>query len=344
MANKENNNKVLILQSTIVILLVIIAVLAFFMGKNMGNNPTPQNGNTNTNTSVAQDLNVTIIDDKRCLDCQTSAIVDQLKQVPNLASANFETKDFSDKGVEELVKNNGIQALPSVIFSHNNVDAGLTPYLTQLNDGTYSLNVGSTFDPFAQRSENGFLVADKELLEQIKSTSYVKGSIDATITWIEYSDLECPYCAKLHENGTPKDLTEKYGDKLNVIFNHFPLDFHANAMPAAQILECTGEQLGSEAFYAMIEKSFKENNSDADFLVKEAVNLGADKSSLESCLDSDKYKEKIQLQQTTGANNFGITGTPGNVLINNETGEYQVISGAYPTSEFEKAIDKLLGE
>ena len=38
---------------------------------------------------------------------------------------------------------------------------------------------------------------------------------------------------------------------------------------------------------------------------------------------------------------FGVTGTPGNVLINNETGEYEVLSGAYPTASFEQIIDRL---
>jgi protein-disulfide isomerase len=51
------------------------------------------------------------------------------------------------------------------------------------------------------------------------------------VTWLEYSDLECPYCAKLHNAGTPEDLAEKYGNKLNQVFNHFPLQFHNNALP-----------------------------------------------------------------------------------------------------------------
>lgn len=41
---------------------------------------------------------------------------------------------------------------------------------------------------------------------------------------------------------------------------------------------------------------------------------------------------------------FGITGTPGNAVINNLTGEYEVVSGAYPASTFEGIIDKMLAE
>jgi protein-disulfide isomerase len=42
-----------------------------------------------------------------------------------------------------------------------------------------------------------------------------------------------------------------------------------------------------------------------------------------------------------GTEQFGVTGTPGNVLINNKTGEYQILPGAYPVDEFKKAIDSL---
>jgi len=68
-----------------------------------------------------------------------------------------------------------------------------------------------------------------EKIQEVKAESYINGNKDAKITWLEYSDLECPYCAKLHNSGTPEELIEKYGDDLNIIFNHFPLSFHKNA-------------------------------------------------------------------------------------------------------------------
>jgi len=72
------------------------------------------------------------------------------------------------------------------------------------------------------------------------------------------------------------------------------------------------------------------------------VKLGADKASLEKCVENKTFSAKINKQQQTGTNQFGVTGTPGNVLINNATGEYEVISGAYPTASFVEIIDRLL--
>src|SRR3990167_4501114 len=182
----------------------------------------------------------------------------------------------------------------------------------------------------------------KEQLESIKKDVYVKGNADAKITWLEYSDLECPYCAKLHAtDGTPKTVSEKYGDELNIVFNHFPLYFHNNAQTAAEILECLAVQKGSDAFYSLINTSYESKDSTKDFLVKEAVKLGADQTKLNKCLEDKTFTKKVTDQMQAGTDMFGVTGTPGNVLINNETLEYEVISGAFPASAFIELIDKL---
>ncbi|MDR0771938.1 MAG: thioredoxin domain-containing protein [Candidatus Peribacteria bacterium] len=60
--------------------------------------------------------------------------------------------------------------------------------------------------------------------------------------WFEFSDLQCPYCAKLYSDGTPAAIRAKYGDDISVIFNHFPLSFHPNAIPAAEVAECLATQ------------------------------------------------------------------------------------------------------
>lgn len=350
MTQVKNNN---IQMGIIIALLVVIAVMGFFLGKN--------SAGTNTNTSVIsgnyEDLSITIIGDERCTNCPTEAVLEQLKLLPSVAEAEIIRKDFSDEGVSDYLKENNIEALPLIVFSTNNFDVSKDPvqmdqngqpapkvntFLQALPDGQYTLAIGATFNPFEDRSERGFLKLDISKLKTIKDNSYIKGNADAKITWIEYSDLECPYCAKLHNAGTAEELADKYGDDLNIVFNHFPLGFHANAQPGAEILECLGEQKGSEAFYSLIKKSYADEKSTKSFLIDEAVNLWANKDSLEECLSSGKYTDKVKNQMAAWTDNFGITWTPGNILINNETGEYEVISWAYPASAFEEIIDRLL--
>lgn len=341
--NKQTNNNMLF--GVIIALLVVIAVLAFFVGKNMSGGTVPT-GTEITGSATGEDLEITIYDDARCTTCGTQAIVDQLKQVPFLSSATFTTVDFADAGVEDFLVQNNITNLPAAVFNSNQINDGgtMSPYLIALPDGAFSLQLGSTFDPFITRSDKGFLVLEGDTVNNIKQEGYIQGNPEAQITWIEYSDLECPFCAKLHNSTTIEDVKAKYGENLNIVFQHFPLDFHANALPGAEIAECLGAQQGSEAFYSLIDVSFAEENSTKSFLIDEAVKLGANQETLEACVNENTYEEKILAQQTTGQTVFGVTGTPGNVLINNATGEYEVISGAYPTESFTEVIDKMLTE
>jgi len=337
MTKKAQSNDILYI--VIIALLVIIWILAFFVGKNMG---WGSSSNVTTNTQLHEDFSITIIDDARCTNCQTDQFVTQLWQTPGLAWVEIKTVDFSDAGIEQMVKDENIALLPAVIFSHNQgIDAGMVQYLTALPSGKYSLSIDATFNPFAKRSDRGLLMLENADLEAVKAGAYIDGNTDAKISWVEYSDLECPFCAKLHTSWAPDEIKAKYGDDINIVFQHFPLGFHANAKPGAELAECLGDQKGSEAFYALIEESFAQWNSTRSFLLDEAVKLGGDKDELEACLDAGTHGDKVDTQMARGTQLFGVTGTPGNVLINNETGEYEVLSGAYPTASFEEIIEKL---
>lgn len=136
----------------IMILLVIIAVLAFFVWKNYDVIFNGGKNNSPTTTSVnPNDIVVKVIWDKRCTDCQTSLIIDSLKQVPFLSGSTFEEMDFSDEWVADIVKENELSALPAFLLNTNNVpDAQFAQYLTKTPTWLFSLNVGSTFDPLGE--------------------------------------------------------------------------------------------------------------------------------------------------------------------------------------------------
>ncbi|MDD3145218.1 MAG: thioredoxin domain-containing protein [Candidatus Gracilibacteria bacterium] len=349
--NTTNNN---LLVGIIVVLAVVIAVMGFFLGKMTNGGSVGINGATNVKYDK---LTVKVIKDSRDSTLNADAIVTEMKKIPSIAAAKIEVLDFADKGISDYLKENNIKALPAFIFSTKNFDVSadtiqvgqdgnpmpkINTYLQALPNGEFFLEVGSTFDPFAERSERGFRVIDKAQLEAIKRDSYIKGNVNAKITWLEYSDLECPYCAKLHATDkTPATISAKYGDDLNIVFNHFPLYFHNNAQTGAEILECLAAQKGSEAFYELITISYETKDSSKETLIKEAVKLGADETKLNKCLEEKTFTKKVTDQMQAGTDLFGVTGTPGNVLINNETGEYEVISGAYPADAFSAIIDKL---
>lgn len=291
-------------------------------------------------------LTVTVIWDIRCITCGTSEFTSQLKSEPSLASATFIEKDFSDEGVKKYLIENNIKNLPAFIFSSNkfNDNNKMKPFMQELPNNSFLLNIDAGFDPFVERSERWFLMVDKNIISEIKKSSYILWNTEAKITWLEYSDLECPYCAKLHNSWTIEEITQKYGDSLNKVYNHFPLSFHKNAAIWAQILECVWSQKGTDAFYALAKKAYAEENSTKSFLIDEAVALGVDKEVLEACLKDETMKDKVEKEMQVGATVFWITGTPGNVVINNETWEYEILSGFVPTEYFVDVIDRLLAQ
>lgn len=342
-AEKKTNNLLYII---IIALLIVIAILAFFMWRNLWNNWESSKlwDSWKTEKWKYETITITVIDDKRCTNCMTSEILGQIKKIPFLEWSKFVEKDFSDKWISEYLKDNKITKLPAIILSSNVIDDEwqMQPYLKELTDKQYSLEIWASFDPFAKRSDKWFLIMKKDTLSKIKANTYLDWNENAKVTWIEYSDLECPFCAKLHNSDVPSKIKEKYKNDVNAYFNSFPLDFHKNAMPAARIIECLAEQKWAGAFYSLIDKSFKDEKSDKDFLIAEAVKLWADKAKLDKCVTDWKYDKKITEQQTFASSEFWISWTPANILVNNDTWEYEILSWALPFSAFEATIDKLL--
>ncbi len=287
-------------------------------------------------------LEIILISDKRCGEkCNTTEIIKKLRQTEGLKGANIVELDFSSTQAKNILKISSITKLPAVIFPDKSIGE-LTQFLKPTTNKSYFLELGSTFDPYIKRSEKGFNILDENIFLEIKGSSYISGDKNAKILWLEYSDMECPFCAKLHNVWTPKDLREKYQENLSYSLQHFPLGFHKNALPAAHYLECVGKIKWKNAFYSLEEKLFAANKSDQKSIIAFADELWVDDNKLEKCVEDRIFSSKITAQQKRGAEVFWITGTPWNVLLNTETLEYEVISWAYPTSEFIKVIDKLL--
>jgi protein-disulfide isomerase len=175
-------------------------------------------------------------------------------------------------------------------------------------------------------------------IKAVDASDHVRGNAQATISLIEYSDLECPFCARVHP--TIKQVLADYGDKVNWIFRHYPLSFHANAQKAAEATECAAELGGNDKFWAMIDMIY-EKGSDNTQLATYAKEIGLNQTAFTKCLDSGKYATKTAEMMQTGTK-AGIQGTPGNLILNHKTKKVAVVSGAQPIQNFKNAVDALL--
>jgi len=169
----------------------------------------------------------------------------------------------------------------------------------------------------------------------VTDKDYIRGDKNAPVTLIEYSDFECPYCAR-HVDTLDKILSE-YKGKVRLVYRNFPLSFHPHSKKAAEAAECAGEQ---GKFWEMHDEIFKANKSKTmgvDKWKKVAANLGLDTAKFNKCLDSDEYASKITSQMRDGAA-AGVKGTPA-TFVNG-----QLVSGAVPYESFKQIIDTALSK
>ncbi len=294
--------------------------------------------------SVSQEKKVIIINDKRCWDqCNTEPLIKDLQGLSSLNGAVFIEQDFSEVTAQSLLNETGTKFLPAAFFLENSI-IELKDYLRPTASEKYFLlETWANYDPYTIRSSKWFKILDPQELSYIRTNPYIKWNKNAEILWLEYTDMECPFCAKLHNQWTLESLEEKYWDNFAHILNHFPLDFHKNAFTASQYMECVWKIQWSDSFYFMKDKIFSSKDPTEKFIIETAiVDLWISNEELIRCVDSKEFDTKISDQQKKWTELFWVTWTPGNVIINTYTGEYKVISWAYPTATFEETIDALM--
>ena len=176
----------------------------------------------------------------------------------------------------------------------------------------------------------------------------VRGSPDAPITIIEFSDFQCPFCARFHVQTLPSIL-EEYIDtgKVNLVYRDFPIQsIHPNALPAAVAAECANEQGKYWQYHdTLFEKQNAWSKLDTSSVISKfsqyATEVGLEQKQFDSCLGSGKYLQEVQHDLNDGRT-YDVTGTPG-FFIGNEKIGFVKIDGAQPFESFKKVIDSQLG-
>ena len=175
----------------------------------------------------------------------------------------------------------------------------------------------------------------------IEANDPVLGSADAGITILEFSDFQCPFCERAYSGAIADFKNSDYfkNGQVNLIYKQFPLNsIHPFAQKAAEASLCAGEQ---GKFWEYHDKLF-ENQASLDIasLKTYASQISLNTAQFNSCLDDSKYKTEVS-KETAQATSVGGQGTPFFVIVNTETSKATSISGAYPWSQFEAAINSV---
>lgn len=149
---------------------------------------------------------------------------------------------------------------------------------------------------------------NQELL--VRADSPKIGSPSASVTLVDFGDFQCPACGAYYP--VVKKLTQTYKDSLTLVFRHFPLPSHANAMPAARAAEAAGKQ---GKFWEMHDKLYEtqsvwsaEKNAQEIFsgYAKE-LDLNVDQFTKD--ITSSDVQKRID-NDVVDANTIGVNATP----------------------------------
>ena len=174
----------------------------------------------------------------------------------------------------------------------------------------------------------------------------VIGNPNAPITIIEFSDFQCPFCARFHVETLPSIMNEYINDgQVKLVFRDFPIQsIHSNALAASVASECANEQGKFKEMHDILFENQKEwNNQNTDNAINTFIQYASDmglEEEFNSCLKNAKYVEEIQKDLDDGRT-YGITGTPGFFIGNDQIGFIE-LKGAQPFENFKKVIDSQL--
>lgn len=165
----------------------------------------------------------------------------------------------------------------------------------------------------------------------VSEDDWILGKKDATVTIVEFSDIQCPFCKRFHP--TMQKIVADYPDKVRWVYKHFPLDsIHPYARKAGEASECAGEQ---GEFWEYLDQLFvNQNLINNDYFGQLAKEMGLKQAQFDSCLLEGKYADKVNDDYQEGLK-YGVRGTPGN-FINGQS-----IPGAVPYEQIKAMVDSL---
>ena len=132
-----------------------------------------------------------------------------------------------------------------------------------------------------------------------------KGSANAAVTIVEFTDFECPSCAR--QLPVLERIVSEFGDRVRLVVRDFPLSQHANARKAAEAAEAAREQ---GKYWEYVTVLFRNQSAlGVDKLKQYATEVGLDRARFDASLDSGKFAEKVQ-RDVMDARKLGVNGTP----------------------------------
>ena len=177
----------------------------------------------------------------------------------------------------------------------------------------------------------------------------VRGNPTAKVTIVNYDDLECPYCARMHEELFP-DTLDHYKGLVRFVYKDYPLtEIHPWAMHASVDANCLADQ-SSDAYWKFVDyahahgheingsgQDAKQSFQALDQAAREVSKKASDVNEAKLDLCIAKQDESAIRASMREGSKLGIEGTP-QVFVDGE----RIAPGARPTTDVWDAVDRAL--
>ena len=160
--------------------------------------------------------------------------------------------------------------------------------------------------------------------------SPVKGATNPVVTIVEFSDFECPFCRQVQS--VIKQIVERYGRQVRLVFKHMPLEGHRNSLPAARAAYCAAEQ---DRFWQFHDALFSAGNLSPPVFEQIATDLGLGLPKFQECVASERSRAAV-VKDIEAARLLRIESTP-SFVVNGK-----LVKGALSFAEFQKIIEQEL--
>ena len=161
------------------------------------------------------------------------------------------------------------------------------------------------------------------------------GAQDAPVKIIEFSDFQCPFCAKVQP--ALREVRNAYPGQVAVVYRHLPLErIHPYAFGAALAAECAGAQGRFGPYHDVLYA--RQDSIGPDRWARFAMEAGVpDMKRFEKCLREERFRARVQ-RDIDAAQRLGFNGTP-TFIVNGRS-----FSGAISREDWEVEIRRALAE
>lgn len=216
-------------------------------------------------------------------------------------------------------------------------------YLSGVTGGTSTTNTNNQVA--GNNDGNNEQQAQEISFREVTERDHIKGNPNAPVKIIEYSDLECPFCQRIHS--TLQQIVDDYDGQVAWVYRHAPLEqLHSKAPREAEAAECAWELGGNDGFWKFVDRLFEitpTNDGLLDSQLPEiATYAGLNRTDFLNCLNSGKYADYVA-EDLQDAMSAGLRGTPYSIVVA-PNGKTFPVGGAQPYSSIKATIDLALEE